>query len=75
MNYENADPYPVLFKQGDLRLVGISDPKRFYRVDKWKFGGKRGSLDKTTVVYNHNLTLIDIPLEAYEYPLGATKGL
>ena len=34
INYENVEPYPVTFKEGDLRLADTSDPKSFYRVKK-----------------------------------------
>lgn len=32
-----------------------------------KFAGKRPNLDKTTVIYNANITISGIPLEAYDY--------
>jgi len=38
VNYENAEPYPVTIKQGDLRTAVIEDPRDFYRVKKWSFG-------------------------------------
>ena len=37
INYENADPYLVTIKEGDLRLANIEDPTKFYRVEKMKF--------------------------------------
>jgi predicted helicase len=50
-----------------LRLANILDPKSYYRVEHMKFGGKRPNLDKSTVIYNANITMTDIPLGAYDY--------
>jgi predicted helicase len=65
----------VTIKEGDLRLANISDPKSFYRVEQMKFGGKRPNLDKTTVAYNPNITMTDIPLEAYDYVVNGKSAL
>lgn len=75
INYEQATPYPVTIKEGDLRLANITDPVGFYRVEKMKFAGKRPDQDKTTVVYNSRITLQDIPLEAYEYVVNGKPAL
>jgi predicted helicase len=75
VNYESVEPYPVTIKEGDLRLANIADPEKFYRVEQMKFGGKRPNLDKTTVVYNANVTMTDIPLEAYEYVVNGKPAL
>ena len=75
VNYESADPFPVTFKQGDLRLADIPDPKSFYRVKKMKFSGKRADLDKTSIVYNQNLTIVDVPLDAYKYIVNGRPAL
>jgi predicted helicase len=75
VNYESVLPYPVTYKQGDLRLANISDPKSFYRVHKMKFGATGGKTDKSTVIYNHNITMTNIPLEAYEYVVNGKPAL
>ncbi|WP_375702843.1 MULTISPECIES: DEAD/DEAH box helicase [unclassified Bartonella] len=75
MNYEEVEPYPVTYKQGDPRTWVISDEKGFYRVEAMKFAGKRGAIDKTTVVYNANITMQNIPLEAYEYVINGRPAL
>ena len=72
VNYETVEPYPVTFKEGDLRLADTSDPKSFYRVKKMKFASKQ---DKSTVIYNSNITMQNIPLEAYEYVVNAKSAL
>jgi predicted helicase len=75
VNFEKVAPYPVTYKQGDLRLSNISDSKTFYRVQKMKFAGVRGKIDKSTVVYNHNITMTAIPLEAYHYVVNGKSAL
>lgn len=75
VNYESVAPYPVTIKQGDLRTAVIKDSEAFYRVTKMKFDGKRGATDKTTVIYNANITMQNIPLEAYEYVVNGKPAL
>jgi len=65
VNYETVEPYPVTIKQGDLRLADIKNPQAFYRVTKWAFGKSGKEKDKTTVIYNANITMQDVPMEAY----------
>jgi len=75
VNYETVEPYPVTYKQGDPRTWVVMDPKAFYRVTKMKFGGKRDDTDKATVIYNANITMTDIPLEAYDYVVNGKPAL
>nr|WP_273543379.1 type ISP restriction/modification enzyme [Sneathiella sedimenti] len=75
VNYESVEPYPVTIKQGDLRTAVIKDPEAFYRVTKMKYAGKRGDEDKSTVIYNANITMQDIPLEAYDYVVNGKPAL
>lgn len=75
VNYETAEPYPVTIKQGDLRLADIKNPEAFYRVTKWAFGKAGKEKDKTTVIYNTNITMQDIPLEAYDYVVNGKPAL
>ena len=75
VNYESVEPWPVTIKQGDLRLASIDDPEAFYRVTKMKFGGTGRDKDKTTVIYNANITMQDIPLEAYDYVVNGKPAL
>lgn len=74
-DFESAELAPVTIQQGDLRLAHISEPERYFRVEKMKFGGKRGSVDKTTVIYNGNITMTGIPLEAYDYVVNGKPAL
>ena len=66
------EKYPVNFKQGDLRLATIGDPKSFFCVTKMKFPNKH---DKSTVIYNDNITIQNIPLDAYEYVVNSKPAL
>ena len=40
-----------------------------------KFAGKRPNLDKSTVIYNSNITITGIPLEAYDYVVNGKPAL
>lgn len=71
-NYEDAVPFSAEFKEGDLRLTNIDDPKQFYRVEKMKFITKN---DKSKIYYNKNLTLVNIPLNAYEYKVNGQSAI
>lgn len=75
VNYETVEPYPVVIKEGDLRLADIPDPEAFYRVEKMKYGGKGKDKDKTTVHYNPRITMTGIPLEAYDYVVNGKPAL
>jgi predicted helicase len=77
VNFESADPYMVTFKEGDHALINEAqdDPVKFYRVTKMKFGGKGKEKDKTTVIYNDNITMQDIPMDAYDYVINGKPAL
>lgn len=77
VNFETVEPYMVTFKEGDHRLIleAEADPKKFYRVKKMKFGGKGKEKDRTTVIYNDNITMQNIPLEAYDYVVNGKPAL
>lgn len=65
INYESVEPSPVNFAGGELFMSDFSDAD--YRVEQMKFGKKGKETDKSTVIYNHKITMTHIPLEAYEY--------
>ncbi|WP_208431758.1 DEAD/DEAH box helicase [Bartonella schoenbuchensis] len=74
-NYEEVEPYPVTYKQGDPSTWVIDDKVSFYRVEKMKFAGKPGAIDKSTVIYNAQITMQNIPLEAYDYIVSDRPAL
>ena len=73
VNYETVEPYQVGFKEGALLHANFTDAD--YRVEKMKFGKKGKEKDKTTVIYNHKITMTDIPLEAYDYIVNGKPAL
>jgi predicted helicase len=73
--FEVVEPYPVVFTRGDTSLIPPADPEKFYRVEQMKFAGKRPKLDKSTVIYNANITISGIPLEAYDYVVNGKPAL
>jgi predicted helicase len=75
VNYESVERYPVTYKEGSEQLWHVADPVAFYRVEQMKFGGKRPKLDKSSVCYNGNITMTDVPLEAYEYVVNGKSAL
>jgi predicted helicase len=78
VNYESVQPYPVQFEGGDLLHAEFTPAD--YRVVQMKFGkgtGKSGDErhDKTRVIYNSKITMVGIPLEAYEYVVNGKPAL
>ena len=63
LNYETLPAYQGLTEHasGDNR-----------QVMKMKFANKA---DKSTIIYNHHLTLSDIPLEAYDYVVNGKSAI
>ncbi|MCZ2159011.1 damage-inducible protein, partial [Bartonella sp. 220] len=75
VNYETVEPYPVTFKKGDPKLTDIPNPEKFYYVTEMKFAGNGKEKDKSIVIYNSNITITDIPKEAYEYIVNGKPAL
>ena len=84
LNYETVPMYQNALFKGGIKLLGdqISGGvgEDFY-VEKMKFGkkvdeesGKKVD-DKTTVIYNNQFTLCNIPEEAYDYIVNGKPAL
>ena len=73
VNYEAVDPYPITFKEGSPSTTNFR-PEDF-RVEKMKFSGKGKNKDRSAVIYNHKITMINIPPEAYEYKINGKPAL
>ena len=75
VNYGAVPMYPVEYTEGKM-VVQLMDDKDFY-VTQMKFAkGKDGEkYDKTTVIYNSNITMTKIPLAAYEYVANGKPAL
>lgn len=77
LNYETVAPYPVDYKEGKIHVDTLDDSldsKDFY-VEKMRFGKNGGEVDKTTVIYNPNITMTGIPLAAYDYIVNGKPAL
>jgi predicted helicase len=70
LNYETVACYPVTLDTGKQKLAELDD-KDFY-VTKMKFA-KKG--EKHTVIYNHQITIRDIPEEAFDYVVNGKAAL
>ena len=76
VNYEDAELHPITIKQGDLQMANITDEVAYFRIaKKMKFGKNGKDNDKTTVIYNTNITITNIPLIAYEYIVNGKSAL
>jgi predicted helicase len=77
VNYESAPCHPVEYIGGALLLTMLEDAD--FRVEQMKFGKKKDGAknidDKTTVHYNHNISMTGIPLEAYDYVVNGKPAL
>ena len=67
INYDEAALYPALVNGKPFDASEFSDED--FHVQKMRFAGHRGS-DRSTVVYNHKITVSEIPDEAYEYSVN-----
>ena len=84
LNYETVPMYQNVLFKGGLKLLGDqisgSVGEDFY-VEKMKFGKKMDEEtgkkvdDKTTVIYNSQFTLTNIPEEAYDYVVNGKPAL
>ena len=73
INYESVDLYPVNYAGGSLFRDSFVD--KDYHVEQMKFGKSGKVTDKSTVIYNHKITMTNIPLEAYEYVVNGKPAL
>jgi predicted helicase len=70
LNYETVKPYPVKLDTGKRAIKSLNDED--YRVEKMKFAAKG---DKTTVIYNHHITIREIPEGAFDYVVNGKAAL
>ncbi len=66
LGYEAVAPYP---------LTESHSPNASERVEKMRYSKKGRVADKSTIIYNSNITISGIPAEAHEYMLGARSAL
>ncbi|MEE4539799.1 MAG: type ISP restriction/modification enzyme, partial [Erythrobacter sp.] len=75
VDYEDVEPHPVTYREGDPRTWVVDDPEAFYRVKKMRFGGKRPNQDRITIHYNDHITLTDVPEAAYRYVVNGKSAI
>ncbi len=78
VNYERVEQYPVTINGGEMTFEKKNT--EYYRLEKMKYGklkGKTGAAakDLTTIIYNGNITITDIPKEAYDYIINGKPAI
>ena len=75
VEYENVAPYPAVIDSRGCDLESVNDPVSFFRVLKMKHEGNGRNKDRSTIIYNHNITIRDIPDTAWDYVVNAKPAL
>lgn len=73
LNYETVEPFPLDEHGGKAQNLLMED--KDYRVSKMEFGKKGKDKDKSVIVYNANIILEGIPLEAYDYIVNGKSAI
>jgi predicted helicase len=72
LNYESVDMYPATI---DNNAKTDED----YRVEKMKYARQREEgksvKDLSSIIYNHRISISDIPLEAYDYVVNGKPAI
>ena len=73
LNYETVAPHPeVVVHIASAQRAG-QDDYEYFRVDpKMRFKSKD---DKSTIIYNSNITVTNIPAKAYEYVVNGKSAI
>lgn len=74
INYEQAEPYAGIVETVSGDAAGTPQ-RELYRVSKMRIPKVKGQQDRSTIIYNHRVTLSNIPEEAYSYQLGARSAI
>ena len=64
INYENVEPYPDVIVDGE--------ESGFFKVEKMRFPKKD---QKETIIFNSKITVMNIPLKAYEYTVNGKSAI
>jgi predicted helicase len=72
LNYESVEHYPLT--ETIAPSVSVADGPDLL-VKKMRFAGTRPNIDKSTIIYNDQITLSGIPPEAHEYMLGSRSAI
>lgn len=71
VGYEQLEPYPLKIQE----KIADGDLSKRYKVRKMRFGGAARTPDKSVIHYNDNVTIEDIPLEAYDYIVNGKSAV
>ena len=73
LNYETVPAYPDVIVHGDRKVTDTDTDYDYFRVvDKLRFKSKQ---DKSTIIYNGNITIENIPSKAYEYIVNGKSAI
>ena len=75
VGYEQVEPYPAVIDAGGRDLKSVDDPSSFFRVVKMKHPGSGRNKDRSTIIYNHNITVHGIPDAAWNYVVNGKPAL
>jgi len=68
LNYETLPPHPEVREHSTKTVPS-------FRVQKMRFARDGKKEDKTTIIYNNDITLGNIPLESYDYVVNGRSAL
>lgn len=69
LNYETVEPY-----KGVVPVFGAGN-RVDYHVEKMRFGKNGKETDKSTIYYNSQIRIDNIPLEAYDYVVNGKSAI
>ena len=73
LNYETVPAHPEVVVHISGQARGNQDDYDYFRIpDKMRFKSKE---DKSTIIYNGNITLTNIPKKAYEYIVNGKSAI
>ena len=75
VGFDRVDPWPLEFANGSWDAPAGSDPATYFRVQKMKLGGTQKEPDRTTLIYNSNITVTGIPADAWDYEVNGKPAL
>lgn len=79
LNYENRLEPKEVVVEGDKKVNstddGSADYDYFAIPDKMTFGKNGKEKDKSTIIYNGNITIRNIPAEAYDYIVNGKSAI
>ena len=75
IGFDRVDPWPLEFANGVWDAPAGTDPATYFRVQKMKLGGTQKAPDRTTIIYNGNITVTGIPENAWDYEVNGKPAL